>query len=114
MRHRNSLALEWLIARRYALSVTGGEAIYERIATEHEAAVRGVLDATGRQTLMEHAPVIGRSIHARNPWTDVLNLTQIELLRRWREATEDQERHDLQQVLQASINGLAAAMQSTG
>ena len=62
---------------------------------------------------MAHAPVVGRSIDDRNPWTDVLNLAQIELLKRYRDAGDD-AREDLRGVLQASINAIAAAMQSTG
>ncbi len=101
------------IARRYALAAPGGEAMFERIRKEHDAAVSSILGVTGRADLMAHAPVIGQSIHDRNPWTDVLNLTQIELLRRWRETGEG-EQETLKPALQASINSLAAAMQSTG
>ncbi|TVQ61479.1 MAG: phosphoenolpyruvate carboxylase [Phycisphaerales bacterium] len=101
------------IARRYALAAPNGQAMFDRIKGEFDKAVRSVLTVTGRADLMAHAPVIGKSIHERNPWTDVLNLTQIELLTRWRNAGED-ERETLKPALQASINSLAAAMQSTG
>jgi phosphoenolpyruvate carboxylase len=44
----------------------------------------------------------------------VLNLVQVELLKRFR-STEDEERlADLRQALFLSINAIAAAMQSTG
>jgi len=49
----------------------------------------------------------------RNPYTDVLNLLQIELLHRCRKTTEGEfERNE--NALLLSINGIAAAMQSTG
>jgi phosphoenolpyruvate carboxylase len=46
----------------------------------------------------------------RNPYTDVLNLLQIELLRRMTEGDDP----ELRRSLFLSINGIAAAMQSTG
>ncbi|MBW3555131.1 MAG: phosphoenolpyruvate carboxylase, partial [Gemmatimonadetes bacterium] len=58
-------------------------------------------------------PVIRKSIALRNPYTDVLNLVQLELLRRFRSAGEG-EREGLRELLFLSINGIAAAMQSTG
>ncbi|MCB0289738.1 MAG: phosphoenolpyruvate carboxylase, partial [Calditrichaeota bacterium] len=49
----------------------------------------------------------------RNPYTDVLNLLQVELLKRWQGAAKgDQDL--LRHALFLSINGVAAAMQSTG
>ena len=101
------------ILQRYATDAPGGAAMFERLRAEHERTRAAVLDLTGRDDLMAHAPVVGRSIDDRNPWTDALNLAQIELLGRWRRAGDD-ERAELRPVIQASINGLAAAMQSTG
>jgi phosphoenolpyruvate carboxylase len=57
--------------------------------------------------------VIQKSIALRNPYTDVLNLLQVELLRRYRQADQEQ-RSQLRKLLFLSINGIAAAMQSTG
>lgn len=101
------------ILRRYALPSPNGQAMFDRIRAEYDASCAAVMEATGRATLMDHSPVVGASIDDRNPWTDVLNLAQIELLSRWRDAGED-ERAALRPVLQSSINAVAAAMQSTG
>ena len=101
------------IFERYAMHGPEGPAIVAMIHAEHERTVRAIQRLTGREDLMAHAPVVGRSIHERNPWTDVLNLTQIELLSRAREARGSSEQA-LELVLQASINAIAAAMQSTG
>lgn len=49
-----------------------------------------------------------KSILLRNPYTDVLNLAQSELLRRWRE-TDENQRESLRYPLFISINGIAAA-----
>ncbi|MEM9373499.1 MAG: phosphoenolpyruvate carboxylase [Planctomycetota bacterium] len=101
------------ILRRYALAAHGGDGMFERIRAEFDRSSHAVLQATGRKTLMDHAPVVGASIADRNPWTDVLNLAQIELLGRW-ERGDRAERQALRPVLQSSINAIAAAMLSTG
>jgi len=101
------------ILKRYSAGAPGGDAMFERVRSEFEAAKAAVIETTGRTTLMDHAPVVGSSIADRNPWTDVLNLAQIELLGRWR-AGNEADRAALRPVLQSSINAIAAAMQSTG
>jgi phosphoenolpyruvate carboxylase len=84
------------------------------IAADFAAARAAILETSGQQELLENSPVIRRSIELRNPYTDVLNLLQIELLRRYRSAENDDERDRLRRLLFLSINGIAAAMQSTG
>ncbi|MBX3409826.1 MAG: phosphoenolpyruvate carboxylase [Phycisphaeraceae bacterium] len=101
------------IMRRYAMAGPHGSAIFETLQAEFDRSRAAVLRVTGHNDLMAHSPVVGRSIDDRNPWTDVLNLAQIELLKRWRTADDD-ERGALRAVLQTTINGVAAAMQSTG
>jgi phosphoenolpyruvate carboxylase len=85
---------------------------HDRLADDYRDARLAILRVTGQDELLDVDPVIQRSIQLRNPYTDVLNLLQIELLRRSRgdEAPDD----ELRQALFLSINGIAAAMQSTG
>ncbi|MGH7465497.1 MAG: phosphoenolpyruvate carboxylase, partial [Longimicrobiales bacterium] len=103
------------IAERYARldRVANGTAYHERIAADFRDARDAILRITGQAELLDGSPVIRKSIELRNPYTDVLNLIQIELLRRYREV-EDEDREALRQLLFLSINGIAAAMQSTG
>ncbi len=101
------------IARRYALRAPEGQAVFEAVRSEHERAASMIRSVTGRDSVLSHSPAIARSIAHRNPWTDVLNLCQIELLRRHAEASEE-DREALKPLLFASINAIAAAMQSTG
>jgi phosphoenolpyruvate carboxylase len=85
------------------------------IADDYAAAEAAILTITGQQRLLDNNPVIQRSIAARNPWTDVLNFLQVELLKRYRATAEGAaEREQLRAAIYASINGIAAAMQSTG
>jgi phosphoenolpyruvate carboxylase len=91
----------------------GGGDHFGRIIADFDAARAAILRLTGQTALLEGSPVIRKSIALRNPYTDVLNLVQIELLRRYR-AAEPAERDGLRELLFLSINGIAAAMQSTG
>ncbi len=91
-------------------------ALHRRIVDDFDRARRAILAITGQHELLDNNPVIQKSIRLRNPYTDVLNLLQIELLRRYR-ASEDEgegERGALGEAIFLSINGIAAAMQSTG
>lgn len=101
------------IVRRYAHAHPQGDRFFTILHREFDHAVRGVLRMNGHTRLGDEAPIITRSIHERNPWTDVLNLVQIELLRR-RRGAGDVDKPALDQLLLQSVSGLAAAMQSTG
>lgn len=89
------------------------DGFYEKIATEFERARSAILRITGQREILDNNPVIQRSIEQRNGPTDLLNLLQIELLKRHR-ASDETDREQLRPVLFSSINGIAAAMQSTG
>jgi phosphoenolpyruvate carboxylase len=86
---------------------------HDIIAAEFEKTRAAVLKITGQERLLDNHMAIQQSIILRNPYTDVLNLIQIELLRRWATCSEKQS-IPLRQALFLSINGIAAAMQSTG
>ncbi|MGE0044084.1 MAG: phosphoenolpyruvate carboxylase, partial [Vicinamibacterales bacterium] len=69
-----------------------------------------VLDVTGHHQLIESNSVLRRSIDVRNPYVDPINLVQVELLRRERQAHDDRVRA----ALLVTINGVAAGMRNTG
>lgn len=104
-----------VIGRRYALAgrTPVGARLVETLSREHALACQGVLRITGRSVLDADAPIVAQSIRDRNPWTDVLNLVQIELLERARRGDEA-ERRRMEPLLQQSVSAIAAAMQSTG
>jgi len=109
-----------VIARRYACLDDRPEAladlsVCDMIETEFNQAMHILLAISQQDSLLEHQPVIQKSISLRNPYTDVLNLLQIELMQRFRQLDpQDQELERLRRALFISINGIAAAMQSTG
>ena len=72
---------------------------------------QAVLGTTGHQELLEQNPVLRRSIAVRNPYVDPINLVQVEVLRRLREAGEDKR---LQDALLLTINGIASGLRNTG
>lgn len=90
-----------------------GARIHEKISADFERARNAILQITRQKALLGNSPVIQKSITLRNPYTDVLNLLQVELIRRYRRA-DDADRDPIRQALFLSINGIAAAMQSTG
>lgn len=86
---------------------------HERIITDFHKAEEAIKKITGQEYILENSPVIKKSIKFRNPFTYPLNMMQTELLKRWKE--HDKENEDsLRDALFLSINGIAAAMQSTG
>ena len=98
------------IAERY--SMQADEGFHDLVAGEFDKTSKNLLKIAQEKQLLSNNLVIQRSISLRNPYTDVLNLLQIELMRRYRdpELTSTKVRH----ALFSSINGIAAAMQSTG
>ncbi|MGE3181602.1 MAG: phosphoenolpyruvate carboxylase [Phycisphaerae bacterium] len=87
---------------------------HERIVAEFERTRRHLMTIANQQELLDNAKVIQAAIARRNPRTDVLNLLQLELFERFDAADDDETRALLQSALHLSINGIAAAMQSTG
>ena len=100
------------IARAYvrALGSPADEAIFASIEREYEDAARVISAIKGTPSLLASAPVIQKSIRLRNPYTDVINLLQIELLGR----AQASEEPGLREAIFVSLNGVAAALQSTG
>lgn len=89
------------------------ESFHQSIVDDFQRATQAICAITGQAEILDNAPVLKKSIELRNPYTDVLNLLQAELLQRWRQP-DIAEREPLGHALFLSINGIAAAMQSTG
>ena len=102
------------IARRYSLLVEDEvlrERVWAMIAGEFERTREMILRVTGQRELLEHTPVLARSIRLRNPYVDPMSLIQIELLRRLRDGEDSEE---LKYALAATINGISAGLRNTG
>ena len=102
------------LARLYANLVTDGglrERVFRMIVEEYRRTRRMVLSITRQTRFLENSPALARSIQLRKPYVDPLSLIQIELLRRKRAGEESDE---LDFVLAATINGIAAGLRNTG
>ena len=102
------------VASRYAELVSDAavrDAIFPRIAAEHERTVRHCLAITQQSTLLEDNPTLERSIRNRFPYLDPLNHLQIELLRRYRAGDTDIR---TRRAIHLTINGLAAGLRNSG
>lgn len=88
---------------------------HRRITEDFEKAEEAIKKITGQDQILDNSPVIKKSIRFRNPFTYPLNMMQNELLGRWKSEQKDADKEEaLRNALFLSINGVAAAMQSTG
>ncbi|MEE2681441.1 MAG: phosphoenolpyruvate carboxylase [Planctomycetota bacterium] len=97
------------VAAWYTSGSGGG--MHQLLVEEFRRTKDAVLTITGQAGLLDNNPVIQQSILERNGDTDLINVLQVELLRRWREGDRGEE---LKTLILLSVNALAAAMQSTG
>ncbi|MBM3267577.1 MAG: phosphoenolpyruvate carboxylase [Candidatus Sericytochromatia bacterium] len=108
------------IARLYADLVEDralGDRLYDRINAEFELTRDMILAITGRKRLLDHNPMLQKSIMRRNPYVDPLSFLQVDLLRRKRATgreADPETRATLDRLLTLSINGVAAGMRSSG
>jgi phosphoenolpyruvate carboxylase len=102
------------IARLYSTLVADEglrNRVFEVLRREFERTKKLVLEITGQKCLLEKNPILARSIRLRNPYVDPMSIMQAELLRRKRLGNETPE---LNYVLGATINGIAAGLRNTG
>ncbi len=105
------------VARDYAALATGeGDARrWATIEAEYHRTVSMLRRVTGRTRLLDEAPVLQRSIVLRNPYVDSLSELQVRLLARLRSLPpDDPERGRVLRLVQLTVNGVAAGLQTTG
>ncbi|HWQ31366.1 MAG TPA: phosphoenolpyruvate carboxylase [Blastocatellia bacterium] len=112
---------DFQIARQYARRIADqklARRIFAALEKEYDRACRVVLQITGQKHLLDHSPVLQRSIRVRNPYVDPMSYLQVELLARLRrterEGTERSEQDKLLYAILLTINGIAAGMRNTG
>ena len=105
------------VARRYATLAGSGDAArrWATIEAEYHRTVALLLRVTGRDRLLDGAPVLQRSIGLRNPYVDSLSELQVRLLARLRAMPpDDPDRGRVLRLVQLTVNGVAAGLQNTG
>ncbi len=102
------------IARRYA-ALVGDAALADRLfgglQAEFDKTLAAFFAITEQQKLLETNPTLARSLATRLPYLDALNLLQVELLRRLREAPDDAE---ALYAIHLTINGISAGLRNSG
>jgi phosphoenolpyruvate carboxylase len=76
-----------------------------------------LLRLTDESMLLEHLPVLKRSVDVRTTYVDPINVVQMELLARLRARDEEAEEDagdGLVRAFVATVNGIAAGMRNTG
>jgi phosphoenolpyruvate carboxylase len=93
------------------------EDMYKPLGTslrkELEEAISLVQSLSPQNSLLADQPWIKESIALRNPYTDPLNVLQVELLRRSRSSDKVSE-GDIDNALMITMTGIAAGMRNTG
>ena len=107
------------VARAYAaLAGADGVALFAIIEDEHGRTRRALHELAGLDVSLDDRPYLAESVRRRNPYLDVLNHAQIELLRRLRAAeaaaapTVELERFAT--AIFTTISGIAAGLQTAG
>jgi phosphoenolpyruvate carboxylase len=88
--------------------------LHDTILKDYEKTKKLILEITDQKEILDMRKVIQNSIEFRNIFTYPLNVVQVELLNRWENAETEEEIKELKLALFLSINGVSAAMQSTG
>jgi len=87
-------------------------AIWSKLRDEYRRARDAVLRIKGERRINDAVPWLQRTIRVRNPYVDTLNLIQIELLRRARDADPPDAR--LESALRLTLQSIAAGLRNTG
>jgi phosphoenolpyruvate carboxylase len=106
------------IAQRYAELTADPDVrrrIWQRIAAERDRTRQAILDIVGGGELLATTPWFQKSIEARNPTIDPLNLIQIEFMRRRAASGPDAPPDEsLRDLLRLCVQGIASGMRTTG
>lgn len=103
------------VAEHYSrLGDEEGRHVFALIRAEYDRTVAHVLELTRADHLLAFSPTLARNVARRNPFVDVLNHAQIELMRRMRAADSPEERERLRRALFVTINGIAAGLMTAG
>ncbi len=104
------------IAEIYSRLVTDdfGKEIFQDVKEEFDLTRKWLLEITQHQEILDSEQWLQHSIRMRNPYIDPINFIQIALLERFRESEDAQEREEIQKVIIASVNGIAAGLQNVG
>jgi phosphoenolpyruvate carboxylase len=102
------------IARRYSELVADEELrerIFKRLHTEWQRSIDVVLKISGNGRLLQSNPLLERSMRNRFPYLDPLNHLQLELMKKYRQESENPK---VLRGIQLTINGISAGLRNSG
>ncbi len=103
------------IARLYIGTLIGDTPLLSVLVDEHQRTLEAILAIREAEAPLAKHPVLRSAIALRNPYVDPLSLLQVSLLRRRREAKDDQEViAQLDSALGTTLNGIAQGLRNTG
>jgi phosphoenolpyruvate carboxylase len=86
----------------------------ESLRKELDNTINRILEVAGHRRLLDTYPQGRLSLEVRNPYIDPINLLQIELLRRLRQAGDEEPSAEVWEAFVMTVNGIAAGMRNTG
>ena len=102
------------IAAQYVRHLVPDEhqVVLDLIRDEHERTTQEVLAVLGTDRLLAHNPSLARTLAVRDTYLQPLQMLQVDLLQRWRDASNPDT--TLQRALLLTINGIANGLRNTG
>jgi phosphoenolpyruvate carboxylase len=88
--------------------------VYPMLKAEFERTRSMILLITQQGDLLEQNSVLAHSIRLRNPYVDPMSWIQVDLLRRKREAGEEDDEAAINRAITGTINGISAGLRNTG
>jgi len=107
---KTDLDIAWRYVERLADPSLHG--VFDIIADEHRRTVAQVLSLTGRDRLLDHHPLLRRTLETRDAYLDPLSSLQVSLLARLR--SSDRADPELRRALLLTVNGIANGLRNTG
>ena len=91
------------------------DSIFQMLCDENRRSIDGVLQIADIKNLLAKDSLLKLSLTRRDPYLDPLAYLQIDLLRKYRDESQNEaDRMQWQAALLSSINGIAAGLRNTG
>lgn len=111
------LKVDLSISAQYNFFVQDDEVrknIWQKICLEYERTMNALVGIRGEERLLDSEPTLQKSILLRNNSVMMLNLLQIELIKKYNNATYDAQKSRLMEQIHSTIIGIAQGLRNTG